>query len=100
MVPHAGPPDPSQTRSVSSPITPPKLSHLDGENDAGISSKLRRRSWIPGGGRKSRNEPQDSDHGGSNAWITTATGTIDYSCSLLVNGEKVSFPIGSPGPIF
>jgi hypothetical protein len=92
-------PDPSQNRSYSSPITQPKLSHSDGENDAGTSSKLRR-GWIPGGGRKSRNVSQDSDHGGSNAWITTATGTIDYSCSLLVNAEKVSFPIGPPDPIF
>jgi hypothetical protein len=78
-----------QMRAVSSAMAPrPASPYTDDEASGGKVSK--RKSWLPGGGRRSRNASQDlTGVAGSKAWVITGNGQLDYGLNPLVNGDKV-----------
>jgi hypothetical protein len=79
-------------RVVSSPVDArPASYHSDGEGGSNAISKLRRRSWIPGGngGRRSRNASQDDNEHAPVAWVNAGGNKIDYKVNVLLAGEKV-----------
>jgi hypothetical protein len=86
-----------QPRVVSSPVSSrPTSYHSEGEGSTNAISKLRRKSWMPGGiggtgGRQSRNTPQGDEQHTSVAWVNAGSHKIDYNINLLLAGEKVSF---------
>ncbi|KAG9229526.1 hypothetical protein BJ875DRAFT_387185 [Amylocarpus encephaloides] len=91
-----GPPTPQQTplepthsRSFSSPInTHP--SFRPGSSDGEQRRISKTKSWLGGGGRKSRNASQDDLSGTcAQAWVNAGSHKIDYTLALLVNGDKV-----------
>lgn len=82
-----------QMRAVTSPMSArpesPYSPYSDEDTSGGKISK--RRSWLPGGGRKSRNASQDLG-ADSPAWIESGNGKLDYSLKFLVKGERVWRP--------
>jgi hypothetical protein len=81
-----------QNRSASSPISSRPGSYHSGEDgsDHGTGSKLRRKSFLPGGKSKSRNTSNESNEThGTGAWVNAGAHKIDYNMALLTNGEKV-----------
>jgi hypothetical protein len=92
------------TRAVSSPVNcRPTSYHSEGEGGGSNAiSKLRRRSWMPGGsgGRRSRSSSRDNDEHAPIAWVNAAGRKIDYNINLLLAGEKVSFLRRHTSPAF
>ncbi|KAK1752508.1 hypothetical protein QBC47DRAFT_59390 [Echria macrotheca] len=74
------------TRSVTPSNVPQSSASSDGADSPG--SKLKRRSWLPGG--RSRSNSDDTTKAGqTGAWIIAPHGRADYSTANLVNAEKV-----------
>jgi hypothetical protein len=79
---------------VSSPVSSrPTSYHSEGEGGSNAISKLRRKSWMPGGsgGRRSRNASQEHDQQAPAAWVNAGNQKIDYNVKFLLSGEKASF---------
>jgi hypothetical protein len=81
-----------QNRSASSPISSRPGSYHSGEDgsDHATGSKLRRKSFMPGGKSKSRHPSNESNEThGTGAWVSAGEHKIDYNMALLTNGDKV-----------
>ena len=83
---------PGQSRSASSPIGSRPTSFYSGEdNDPASGSKIRRKSFLPGGKSRSRNTSKDTgEEYGTGAWVNAGDHKIDYNLALLTSGEKVN----------
>ena len=83
-------------RALSTPKSPRTVSpYTDDEASGGKTSK--RMSWLPVGGRKSRNVSQDlSGVAGSKAWVIMGNGHLDYGLNPLVDGDKVRLGYQAP----
>ncbi|TAQ83268.1 hypothetical protein B7494_g8410 [Chlorociboria aeruginascens] len=94
-------------RVVSSPISRPSSAYnSEGDhNSPDGNSRLRRKSWLPGSGNRSRSRSrhpsqETTDTGRSGAWINAGSDRIDYNLSLLIRGEKVPELWDDSGNVF
>jgi hypothetical protein len=72
-------------RSVSSPI------HTrTGSSDSEVGKLSKRKSWMPGLGKRSRNASSEDLNGHrADAWVNAGSHKIDYNLGFLISGEKV-----------
>lgn len=81
----------SHTRASSSPINNNAISyHSEGEGGSNAISKLRRKSWMPGGKVRSKTGSQEQRENLYSAWVNIGKHKFDYDINPLLNGEQVS----------
>jgi hypothetical protein len=67
----------------------PASYHSEGEGGHTAISKLRRKSWMPGGKSRSKTASQEERENLYSAWINAGKYKIDYNIHGLLSGEKV-----------
>jgi hypothetical protein len=75
-----------ERRAVSSPVH-----RRSGSSGSEVGKLSKRKSWMPGLGRRSRNASSEdlSSQAGAEAWINQEGRKYEYSLALLSNGSKV-----------